>query len=126
MLLFLRSFAVMLFVTMLVAFEVACYSNNLPSDASYAEGGPVLVLFTSEYCSPCHKAQKLLIDAMKSGELAGITVLLYDIHANKELADQYEVKVTPTILVGRGGRTVLRTTSMPEAIQAAKGLRDDK
>ena len=67
--------------------------------------GIALVDFWAAWCGPC-RVQGPIIDEVEK-ELAGkVAVVKIDVDANPELAQQYQVRAIPTLMIMKDGKAV--------------------
>lgn len=93
------------------------------TDAGVSTNGAFLVEFTSPYCYECKEALPLMKAA---SHVYGAPLAVIDAKDRPDLADKYEIRTTPTILVvDRSGRVTRGWLTSPpeneliEAIQLA-------
>lgn len=68
-------------------------------------GGPVLVDFWAEWCSPCKRLGPT-IDAL-AGEYAGkVTVGKLNVDDNPNIAMKFQIRSIPAVLLFKGGQVV--------------------
>lgn len=77
-------------------------------------GKPVLLDFTASWCPPC-KAQLPIVEHV-AGALAG-TAIVYkvDVDADPALAEMFQVRSIPTLLVFRDGKPARRFQGVTRA-----------
>jgi thioredoxin 1 len=69
--------------------------------------GLVLVDFTAQHCAPCVQLARVL-DAVARDYAGRLEVVAVDVDAEPELARQFDVRATPTVVVWRDGRDIGR------------------
>lgn len=81
---------------------VSLNSNNFDEvvDGSF---GPVLVVFTAEWCGPC-QAMKPDLDKLAQEHRWSATVGVIDIDDDPALARRFKVNAIPRLMVFRGGK----------------------
>lgn len=81
---------------------------------------PVLVDFWAEWCGPCRAIAPVLEEL--SGELAGkLKIVKVNVDEAPELAQQYNVRSIPTLLVIKNGQVAGQMVgAMPKAALKAK------
>lgn len=85
-------------------------------DKIIAENQCVLIVFYASWCGPC-AAQSSIIEHLKP-ELEGkATILKLDIEKNEELADKFNVRAIPTLILFKSGNQVWRKTGVQTAKQ---------
>lgn len=72
------------------------------------EQGKVLVKFFAEWCGPC-KMQSQIFE--RAGDI-GVPIVEVDIDANMELAQQYQVRGVPTLVLVDNGAEINRKTGI--------------
>ena len=103
----------------LVVVGICCLVAHGATDAQ-----PVVIMFTAEYCGPCHYALRVIDEEQAQNKLTGIELRILDIQKNAAMAQQWAITATPTFLVGtRNQGIVLRTHDVREALEKAKQLR---
>lgn len=71
------------------------------------EDRPTLVDFFATWCGPCKMQAPMLEEAKKQvGDMANI--IKVDIDRNRELADRYNVRSVPTLIMFKNGKAVWR------------------
>ncbi len=81
---------------------------------------PVLVDFWAEWCGPCRAIAPVLEEL--SGEMAGrLKIVKVNVDEAPDLAQQYEVRSIPTLLVIKGGQVAGQMVgAMPKSALKAK------
>ncbi|MFC3997652.1 thioredoxin family protein [Nocardiopsis sediminis] len=75
------------------------------TDEVLAAGGPVLVMFTADWCPSCRQLAPVL--GAVAGELGDrLTIVQIDADTNPRTPVDYGVLALPTLALFRGGRTV--------------------
>jgi thioredoxin-like negative regulator of GroEL len=69
--------------------------------------GLVLVDFTAQHCAPCVQLGRVL-DAVARDYAGRLAVVAVDVDVEPELAQQFDVRATPTVVVWRDGRAIGR------------------
>ncbi|AGB41165.1 thiol:disulfide interchange protein [Halobacteroides halobius DSM 5150] len=66
---------------------------------------PVLLEFSYEYCSACQEVKEFLADQLENDNLNLIEI---DIANNQELAQEYDVDRSPTLLLFNKGKVIAK------------------
>lgn len=69
------------------------------------EPGPVLVIFSAEWCGSCHMMAPIIAELASDCE-GRLKVGKLDIDRNPRIAAQYGIRSTPTLLLFRNGQLV--------------------
>ncbi len=84
---------------------------------------PVLVDFYAAWCGPC-KIQSPIIDDVRTQVGDTATVMKIDVDANRELAERYNVRSVPTLIVFRNGEPVWRGVGLHMVEQLVGKIRE--
>ena len=97
---------------------IACGCNSKPDLSSIAppqdawfgeqvtsQTVPVVVDFTASWCGPCTMLKPFL-DQLETEHAGKIKVVPIDVDARSDLAEHYQVRGFPTLLIMRGGKVV--------------------
>lgn len=88
-----------------------------------AENKPTLVDFFATWCGPCRMMAPVLEDVKKRvGDIANI--LKVDIDQNGPLAQKYNVRSVPTLILFKGGEAVWRAVGVQSAELLEQKLRE--
>jgi thioredoxin 1 len=84
------------------------------SDLINSPGMPVLVDFYADWCGPCKTMAPILqqVAAQREGKLRVIKI---DIDKNPAVAQQYQVRSIPTLILFRQGQPVWRQSGVVPA-----------
>ncbi len=84
---------------------------------------PTLVDFYATWCGPC-KMQSPIIDQVKNTVGDEATILKIDVDANPELAQRYNVRSIPTLLLFVEGEPAWRGFGVHQADQLVAKIRE--
>ena len=81
--------------------------NDSKDFIKYVIGGdlPTVVKFTADWCQPCKQLQPVL-DEIAAEQEGKINFVKVDIDASRELADEYEIRSVPTLMMFKNGKLV--------------------
>ena len=72
---------------------------------------PVIVDFHALWCGPC-KVQSPILKELATELGDRIRVIKIDVDQNKELADRYQIRSVPTLIVFKNGKLVWRQSGV--------------
>ena len=93
-------------------------------DKVIASETPVLVDFFAEWCGPC-KALAPILKEVKDELGDAVRIVKIDVDKNQPLANKYQVRGVPTMLLFKSGKQVWRKSgALPkhEIVGAIKGV----
>ncbi len=77
---------------------------------------PVIIDFSAEWCQPCRMMPPILKDVKKQlGDR--VRILKIDVDKNPAIAQQYQIRNVPTLLVFKNGQVVFRQAGVIPAQQ---------
>lgn len=92
-------------------------------DTGVADGA-VLVQFTARWCMPCRMLEPVLQQLAQS--FAGrVRVMSVDTDRQPELAQRFEVRTVPTLLLMRDGEVVRRFAGLTTFERLARAIQED-
>ena len=84
---------------------------------------PTLVDFFATWCGPC-KAQAPILEDVKNQVGDTANVIKVDIDKNRALADAYNVRSVPTLIIFRGGQAIWREAGLHDGATLVAKLRE--
>jgi len=83
---------------------------------------PVLVDFYADWCAPCH-AMAPIVETLSSELGDSLSVVKVDVDRNRDLAETYDVRGIPTLMLFKGGRPVETVVGVTGKDQLANAIR---
>ena len=82
---------------------------------------PVLIDFSAEWCAPCRMMPPILKEVKKQlGD--SIRILKIDVDRNPAIAQKYQIRNVPTLMVFKNGQVVFRQAGVIPAQQIVQLL----
>lgn len=84
---------------------------------------PVLVDFFADWCGPCKVLAPILNDA--KAELGdGVKIVKIDVDKNQPLAEKYQVRGVPTLILFKNGKQIWRESGVVQKTQLVDLIRN--
>ncbi len=84
---------------------------------------PVLIDFSAEWCQPCKMMPPILKDVKKQlGDR--LRILKVDVDRNPAIAQKYQIRNVPTLMVFKNGQVVFRQAGVIPAQQIIQMLQE--
>lgn len=75
---------------------------------------PVLVDFSAEWCGPCKQLAPIL-DQVKARVGESAKIIKIDVDRNRSVADQFQIRSVPTLILFKDGKSVWRQSGVQPA-----------
>ena len=89
----------------MAAENVQTFTDSNFEETVMKSGQPVLVDFWAEWCGPCKRLAPT-VDALASDYQGKVTVGKLNVDENPKVAEKYQVRGIPTLLLFKGGQVV--------------------
>jgi len=90
-------------------------------DTLIQDSRPVIVDFHAEWCGPCKMQSPILKDvALEMGEK--IKVMKIDVDQNPEVAERYDIRSVPTLMIFKDGRSTYRQSGVHSKAQLLEAI----
>jgi thioredoxin len=73
-----------------------------------------LVDFYADWCGPCRKQGKILLDMERSASQNHAYIIKVNIDRHRQLADEFEVSSLPTLMLIKNGKVIDRQTGVAD------------
>lgn len=92
-------------------------------DKIIADTKPTLVDFFATWCGPC-KMQAPILEEVKGKIGDAANIIKIDVDRNPELAQRYNVRSIPTLIIFQGGEAIWRGYGLHQAAQLEDKIRE--
>ena len=89
-----------------------------------SDNRPVLVDFFATWCGPC-KSMKPILDEVKSSIGEGAKIVKIDVDKNQSLAEKYQIRGVPTLLLFKNGKQLWRQSGVVAPAELVKLLKEN-
>jgi thioredoxin 1 len=80
---------------------------------------PVLIDFYADWCAPC-RAMKPVLEDVKAAMGDAVSIYKIDVDQHQMLAQRYQIRSIPTLLLFKDGEPVWRKTGMASSTELQK------
>ena len=84
---------------------------------------PVLVDFFATWCGPC-QAMMPILDELKERIGEDARIIKLDVDKNQELAQEYNIRTVPTLMIFKNGETLWRHSGVMQASELETKLKE--
>jgi thioredoxin 1 len=82
---------------------------------------PVLIDFYADWCAPC-RAMKPILEDLKTKMGDEVSIFKIDVDKNEAIAQQYEIRSIPTLIIFKNGNPIWRKSGIASATELQKAL----